>query len=56
MLTMGVIIKNLNIWGILNLYSDGNANSIYTNGITSPRRHFKRSDMDPNMPERLLRP
>jgi hypothetical protein len=31
-------------------------NSIFTPGITVPNPPFKRSDMDPNEPEYLLRP
>ena len=40
----------------LNLYGEGKGNSIFTTGISVARRYFKRSDMDPNMPEYLLRP
>ena len=40
----------------LNLYGGGQGNSILTTGITVPSRHYVRSDMDPNVPERLLRP
>ena len=36
-----------------NLYGGGQGNSIFTTGINVPSR---RSDMDPNVPERLLRP
>jgi hypothetical protein len=40
----------------LNLYGGGQENSIFTTGITVAQRYFKRSYMDPNMPEHLLRP
>ena len=40
----------------LNLYSGGQRNSIFRTEIIAPNLHFKRSYMDPNVPERLLRP
>jgi hypothetical protein len=40
----------------LNLYYDGQANSILTTGITAPSLPILRSDMDPNVTGRLLRP
>ena len=55
MLTMGIIIQNLFVpryEDFLNLYGGGRENSIFTTGIKVPLM----SDMDPNVPERLLRP